>query len=232
MHVRLVVWVLGFMGAMASTAMANDDARAALAADGWQLLTVPGEEAATFAPVPGADEIEVRTAGSVGFLYRTVSPAEATGTLSWRWRVDKSGPHTDQTAKGQDDRPLAVHLWFSDADDDWSLTDWLYDIFGVPDVGSALTYVWGGRAHVGTTFANPHLPDGRGVITIAAAGDETVGEWRAQQFDYAADFERHFGRPAPPPDFIAISADTDDVGGMSVGRTSDLRFVEKTGATQ
>lgn len=232
MLVRLKVWVfvVSLLPA-ASIAVARGDGDAPLVADGWQVLSVPGQAPAIFAAGPDAGEIEVRTNGSVGFLYRPVTAFESTGALKWRWRVDKSGPHTDQSEKGGDDRPLAVHLWFPAREDDWSLTDWFYDLFGVPVVGHALTYVWGGRAEVGTSFANPHLPPGRGVITIAAGGPD-AGDWRTQHIDYGADFARHFGRPAPAPEYLAISGDTDDVGGMSVARISGLRFVSPAGETQ
>jgi len=230
MKILVASWVVAIALAMpAGGVFAANDTDPVLSSDGWRVLSVPGQASARF--LPGATgEIEVHTDRSVGFLYRAVSADEASGSLTWRWRVDKSGPQTDQADKGKDDRPLAVHLWFPMADGDGSFTDWLYDLFGFPAVGNALTYVWGGRSEVGTVLANPHLPPGRGVITIAASSPDATGSWLVQNHDYAADFERHFGRPAPKPDYIAISGDTDDVGGMSLARIADLRFDSRSGS--
>lgn len=216
-------FVVAALAGPATTTPALAEIDPDLTSAGWHMVSVPGQTPARFL-AGGPGEIKVLTDRSVAFLYRPVTEAEASGVLNWRWRVDKAGPDTDQAEKGKDDRPIAVHLWFPMTDEQWSFTDWLYDLFGFPAVGNALTYVWGGRSAVGTSMANPHLPPGRGVITIASAGPEAQGRWIAQSHDYAADFERYFGRPAPKPVYIAISGDTDDVGGMSAARIADLRF--------
>lgn len=189
----------------------------------WRLLGVPGEAESRFRWLESG-ALEVVSDGSVGFFYREVMPNA--GGLAWRWRVDRAGADSDLRAPGADDRPVAVHLWFPQDGDAGSLFGWAASLFGYPPVGRALTYVWGGTEPRGTAFANPHLEEGRGVIVILREAASAHGNWMEEQIDYAADFERHFGRPAPPPSHIAISGDSDDLGGMRAARIDRLRFVE------
>ena len=192
---------------------------------GWRHLTVPGKAATQFASGPDG-AIKVSAEDSAGFLYREVSrDAKPVTRMAWRWRVDMAPPPTDQSMKGMDDRPLAVHVWFdkgAGTDSAWTMFDrvgaWLFD---VPLPGKVLTYVWGGKRMRGDRLENPYLQE-NGRLIILRPGRTPNGQWFAESVDIAADFKRAFGYDAPPPRFIAISADTDDKRGVSMAAVTDL----------
>ncbi|MDH3700116.1 MAG: DUF3047 domain-containing protein [Alphaproteobacteria bacterium] len=199
----------------------------AAAPAGWRTLSVPGKPETQFSAA-SARTIKVTAQDSAGFLYRKVVAREpGHRQLTWRWRVDMAPPPTDQSMPGMDDRPLAVHVWFDGepgADSSWTPLDrvgaWLFD---VPLPGKVLTYVWGGTGRRGDSLVNPHLrKDGR--IIILRPGATPTGRWFGESVDIDADFRRVFGTPAPPPRFVAISGDTDDKRGVSMGSIAGLGF--------
>jgi hypothetical protein len=193
----------------------------------WKLLKIPGKAVTAFAAGPhGA--IKVSASDSVGFLYRNAADMSGTGSLlSWRWRVDMTPPPTALDVKGMDDRPLAVHVWFGDegrSGSDWGLKArlgaWLFD---QPLPGKMLTYVWGGTAKRGDVMKNPYR-ESAGQIIVLRPGDSAIGTWFEESVDFAADFEAAFGYRPGMPAYIAVSADTDDKGGRSMGTVTDIAF--------
>jgi hypothetical protein len=194
---------------------------------GWRTISVPGKAETRFANGPGG-VIKVSALNSAGFLYRRLSfDAAAASHLKWRWRVDMAPPPTDQSMKGMDDRPLAVHVWF-DAEPEsaspWTLMErvgaWLVD---APLPGKVLTYVWGGKGMRGDSLQNPYLGE-NGRLIILRPGTAPNGQWFTESVNIAADFEKAFGYMAPRPRYIAISGDTDDKNGISMGAVADLAF--------
>lgn len=200
---------------------------AALEDAGWRLLAVPDKAEARFA-LDHSDGIRVSADSAVGFLYKPV----ATGMgekrkLGWRWRVDRAVPATDLTQVGRDDRSLAIHLVFP-ADPErlsfWQRLDLaITGAVAAPLAGSVLTYVWGGSHAPGSMMRNPYF-DARGRIIVLRSSDEATGRWFSEEIDFIADFERAFGYTPGQPLFVAISADSDDTGSLSLGQVAGLRF--------
>jgi hypothetical protein len=193
---------------------------------GWKLVTRPGIRAAAFEQKDAAT-LEVRSEGGFGLLYREIpSDQRVMGRLSWEWRLDATFPPTDLRSKGGDDRPLAIHLLFPEADGSFGLLTTfkgsLGRLLGLPPGGRALTYVWGGDHAVGETFVNPYAD--QAFMIVLRGGDAPTGRWFREQVDIASDFERLFGHPAPAAAFVAISTDGDDLGGASIGYVANLGF--------
>ncbi len=211
-----------------ATGTANESGQAA--PPGWQTLNVPGKPATQFRAAPDG-AIEVSASESVGFLYRELPKSAAPVTrVSWRWRVDATPPSTDLSVKGKDDRPLAIHICFDTEDappSRWSLMDqvgkWTRTS---PLRGKVLTYVWGGVRDRGDRIENPYFKS-KGQIIILRPGDSPTGQWFVEDIDIVSDFKIAFGYPPPKVRLIAISADTDDKRGMSMGKVADLEFHEK-----
>ena len=196
--------------------------------DDWKLLVLPDKDPAEF-KVSKDGALQVEAINAVGFLYAQidgVSPQR----LSWRWRVDKDIPPTDLSRIGRDDRPLAVHIWFPPKPEDISFRDRLGSLFGYPMIGQVLTYVWGGTARRGAHMANPHFEDSK--LIVLRSGTTPTGKWFAEEIDIAADYEMAFGAKPPATAYIAISADTDDVGGTSVAQLDDLKLFSPKTAQQ
>ena len=185
---------------------------------GWRLLVLPEDEPADFA-LKADGSIEVASNASAAFLYREVEGAG--DILTWSWRIDHPGPVADPTARGADDRPLAVHLWFPEEEDSRSLQKAFAGLFGYPVFGRIVTYIWATDESQGKRFENPYLDD-EGLVIVLRDRRDPIGLWVEERIDFAADFERHFGQAAPEPRYIAISGDSDDLGGMTLGRIHGL----------
>ena len=195
---------------------------------GWKALKLTDGPPAEFA---GKEDgaIEVITRGGTSMLYRNVETLAADKPLlNWRWRVDETTPPTDQTVKGKDDRPLALHLWFRSTKGHRPglferLGRSIGRALGTPVPGKAITYIWGGTNPVGEKLTNPYF-DPDGILIVLRDSDEALGTWREERIDYAADFEEAFGYPAPTPRFIVLSADSDDTQTSSRGSIADITF--------
>jgi hypothetical protein len=187
-----------------------------LAAQGWRLRAVPGRAPALFEAGEGG-EVRVRAERAVGFLARAFEAPP--GPLAWRWRVDAAPPPTDLGRRGGDDRPLALHLLFADpASGPMAALRRAMRGALLPEgaAGKALTYVWGG-ALPGGPFPNPYAPR-EGALVVLRGAEAPLGTWFEERVDVARDFARAFGGEAPPLTHIAISADTDDAGGVALAR--------------
>ncbi len=198
---------------------------------GWQRLDVPGRAPVRFCLLSdGVVTIDAERA--VGFLLRPIAPGEVPSPgyrMVWRWCVMATPPASDATAIGADDRPASVHLLFAGAGSGGGLGAVLRrglrrGLLGSAFSGRALSYVWGGRAPAGTVMPNPHLaPDG--ILLVRKGPDAPLGTWCDERVDPASDYRAAFGDAAPPPTHLALSADTDDLGGRAAVALLPPRFV-------
>jgi len=163
----------------------------------------------------------------VAFLYTEFTGVSAK-RLNWRWRVDKAIAPSPQDRVGRNDRPLAVHLWFPPPAAQRSLLERLGGVFGYPAIGRVMTYVWGGTSERGTVIRHPHFDEGR--LIILRGTEAQAGTWYDESIDFAADYRRAFGEAPPDRLYLAISADTDDLGGMSSARLQALRWEHRVSA--
>jgi hypothetical protein len=223
--------LVGWLAALASPTQATETHALdpALAALGWAELTLPGKRPATYR-LTDDGVLEARSEAGVSFLYRTLAPNEQNGrVLTWRWRVDEAVPATDPAVAGQDDRDLAIHIWFPDDEGGglWkSIRRGVAKVLGFPAIGRALTYVFGGTGERHRRLVNPHHDPGGVLIVLRPTGTE-IGKWFDERVDFVADFVQAFGRAPPKPRFVAVSTDSDDTGTRAAGRIADLIFAEK-----
>lgn len=200
---------------------------------GWKVHTPRGKTPADFV-VPTENTLEITAENAVAFLYRFVPKGEGSQTvLSWEWKVKESFSPTDLSVPGQDDRPIAIHVYFTDQNPSVMsrLSSGLAGLFGAPVSGRAITYIWGGQRPELTMLPNPFMDDGEGVLIIRRSGDQTMTEqWMSETVDLAADYNRAFGGRAPPVSVIAVSADTDDTGAKAQAVVRNLRLSQ--GANQ
>lgn len=199
-----------------------------LKAAGWKIHTPRGKAAAQFEVLEDGS-LKITAPQAVAFLYRFISKDQgAASSLSWDWRISQSFPATDLSRPGQDDRPLAVHVYFTDQDAGVlsRLGTGLAGFFGVPVSGRAITYVWGGLQPEQTILPNPFMDEGDGVLVIRKSGLQRItDEWVTETVDLAADYEQAFGEAMPPVSVIAVSADTDDTGATSQALVRDVRLM-------
>lgn len=223
----LVGWLAAFVSPDDPTETHEIDP--ALAALGWTELLIPGKVPAVYRLVDNGD-VEVRSEAGVSILYRALSRDERNGRiLTWRWRVDEAVPATDPAEAGKDDRDIAIHLWFPDTKKGgvWErIKRAVAGVLGIPLVGKALTYTFGGTGERHRRLANPHHEPGGILVVLRPTGTQT-GKWYEERIDFVADFEQAFGKAPPQPVYLAISTDSDDTETRSVGRISSPVFRKK-----
>ncbi|MEM8774339.1 MAG: DUF3047 domain-containing protein [Pseudomonadota bacterium] len=186
----------------------------------WQDIKVPGIAENRYQI---RDQVlKVQSDNSVSFRYfKLPASIQRPDFVSWSWKVDSFSEVVPQTVAGRDDRPLAIHIWFDDGSDK-SLFGNLGTLFGYPKVGHLLTYVWGADDAVGSVLQNPHYEKGKLIILVGDQGK--TGEWSKVTRDIVRDYRRAFGTSPDMSDlrYIAVSADSDDLDGHSVGAVRSL----------
>lgn len=193
----------------------------------WKLHTPSGQTAAQFT-VEEDGSLTVAASHAVAFLYCFVpDEGKTAASLSWEWRVTEDFAGTDLSQPGADDRPVAVHVYFTDQKPGLlkRMGRGLASLFGVPVSGRAITYVWGGRQPPGTMIANPFMKTGEGVLIIrqpSMPADADAGAWKRETVDLTADYRAAFGEAPSPVSVIAVSADTDDTGASAVAQIRNL----------
>ena len=190
----------------------------------WKILEVGNKPKTRFALHEGV--LDITANRSVAFLYREITPPRsAMPKLQWQWRVDRDIPATDLSAKGKDDRPAAVHLWFED--NSASLSGALGSLLGKPRVGYLITYVWGGKQRAGSIIRNPYFPQ-KGMVIVLRDSRAKTGTWEMETRDIAADFKAAFGIAPKLSDLrhVSISADTEDTKTSSHSSIRKFRIVD------
>jgi len=193
----------------------------------WEEWSFPNRKPAEFS-VSSDGAISVQADSAVSLLYREVRDDEKDAhILSWRWRVDESPPPTDLTTPGEDDRALAVHVWFPPEDGAWSVMSTLSSLTGLPLPGQAITYIWGGEHPPQTLLVNPHLENGAMIILRDATS--ATGVWFEETVNIDADFTRAFShRPVRRPYYILISADSDDTQSTIRAEIAGIHFSQSS----
>jgi hypothetical protein len=183
-----------------------------LAEAGWRVQPVRGRALAQFS-LDEAGIITVKAQDAVGFLLRPF-PGPA-GRLGWRWRVDAAAAPSDAGERGADDRSAAIHVLFASSGGGL-LSAMRRGLTPEGMAGRGLTYSWGGGPR-GRRLPNPYAPRD-GAIIILRGPEAPLGTWLPEAVDVAADYKAAFGEAAPAVTHLALSADTDDRGGLAVAR--------------
>lgn len=179
---------------------------------GWRLQPVRGRPVAQFALDP-AGAITITARAAVGFLLRPF-PAPA-GRLAWRWRVDSAAAESDAAERGTDDRSVALHVLFA-ATGGGMFSALRRGLAPEGMTGRGLTYCWGGGPR-GRRLSNPYAPRD-GALIILRGPEAPLRAWLDEAVDVAADYRLAFQEEPPAVTHLAISADTDDRGGLAVAR--------------
>lgn len=212
----LAAWLAGSCLAAPGLALAEAlDPR--LAEAGWRLQPVRGRAVAQFA-WDEAGFITITARDSVGFLLRPFPGPP--GRLGWRWRVESAAPPSDAAMRGSDDRSAAVHVLFAASG---PLSFMRRSLTPEGMAGRGLTYCWGGGAP-GQRLPNPYAPRD-GALIILRGAEAPLATWLDQAVDVAADYQAAFGEAAPPVTHLALSADTDDRGGLALARITPPRWL-------
>lgn len=188
--------------------------------DGWT-----EQRFSLFSPVrfrQAGDSLSIRADRGVSLIWRALPEAFwPARTARWSWVVGQGVPATDLTAKGGDDRNLAVYFVFmpEDVARDFGARPNLRRLLG-EDRARVLVYVWGGDAARGAMLPSAYLgARGRTVVLRAPA----PGKF-SERVDLAADHARAFGTAPAALVGLAVSADSDDTASVIEASLSGLRL--------
>lgn len=158
---------------------------------------------------------------SVSMIFRAVPEADwqARGA-SWQWSVSRSVVATDLTAKGVDDRNLAVYFVFVAENRAAALTGGSARRVFNDESTRTLVYVWGGDAPRGTIQQSPFQP---GKLMTIISRPAEVGSF-SEVPNLARDFQRAYGMAAGALIAIGVSADSDDTDGYISAQISNLQL--------
>jgi hypothetical protein len=188
-----------------------------LAEAGWRLQPVRGRAVAQFA-LEEAGVVRITAQDSVGFLLRPF-PGQP-GRLGWRWRVESAAAPSDASARGADDRSAALHVLFAATG---VLSFMRRGLTPEGMAGRGLTYCWGGGPP-GLRLPNPYAPRD-GALIILRGAEAPLATWLEEGVDVAADYAAAFRETPPAVTHLALSADTDDLGGRAVVRITPPRWL-------
>lgn len=163
-------------------------------------------------------QVNIISDGTVSVLWRPVDAAqERTKQASWDWSVTKGVGPTDLTARGGDDRNLAMYFVFVDPQSAKQLKRTsARKLLSNPNA-KALIYVWGGIHPNGSMLQSPYAP---GLKTKVLRTGETGNFSETVNIDQ--DFVTAFGNTPKTLVGLAVSADSDDTDGFISGSISDL----------
>lgn len=140
--------------------------------------------------------------------------------IKWRWKIDHVLEKTDVTSKKGDDYAARIYVAFAFDPDNagwWERTRHksaaLFAQREVP--GTAINYIWAGRASIGTILPNPYISES--MMVVVQSGNEKAGQWISQERNIVKDYKTAFGRTPPEIIGIGIMTDTDDTGEVTTG---------------
>ena len=145
---------------------------------------------------------------SASALWRSlaVHPVES-GTVSWRWKVEKSlAPNPRERTKEGDDYAARLLV--------------VFDPNFPRRTTRALSYVWAASETVGSLFSNPY--SGKVATIVIESGDEQAGEWVSEERDFVEDYRRAFGQAPQMVAAVAIVVDTDNTHSEATAWFDDI----------
>lgn len=195
---------------------------------GWEEITFDGKRPNIYASC-GENCVEIKTSGSVSMIGMKVGiNLASTPFLSWDWRIESPVTPSDLTAKGQDDRAIALFVTFPYNPNTATFSEKMMrpvvELARGPDApGRVISYVWSGFGKTGDEVKSPY-GGASNVMVVCRNKEAPVGAWVSERFNVAADYQRIFGTPPHMVAHVLLSADSDDTGSANRARVRNIRF--------
>lgn len=140
--------------------------------------------------------------------------------IKWRWKIDHVLKKTDVTSKKGDDYAARIYVAFAFDPETagwWERTRHKSaELFSQKEVpGTALNYIWAGKASVNTILPNPYISES--MMVIVQSGNAKAGQWITHERNIVDDYKNAFGRTPPEIIGVGIMTDTDDTGEETTG---------------
>lgn len=157
-----------------------------------------------------------------------------TPRLRWRWKVERvlDSP-ADERAKAGDDFAARVYVTFDFVPERAGFFERARhrigsSLYGERLPGSAISYVWTRAAPAGTFWESPFAPTSKTV----SRGRGALHEWRVEEVDLLADYERLFGAEAPAALFLALMTDSDNTCQKAQALYADFQLLGRNAAAR
>ena len=197
----------------------------------FRVVALPNVKLNQFALVldEGKSVLKVDSNNSAGSIAVPVAllGAQTSSTLQWRWKVDRILDKADMDEKMADDHSARLYVFFDVPLESLPFADrakikLARSVAGVDVPTAALCYVWDNKHRVGYTAWSPFTQRLRKVVL--QSGPATVGQWRSESRDVAADFKQAFGFDAPAITGISVGNDTDNTDDRVTSWFGDVGF--------
>ena len=197
----------------------------------FRMVSYPNVKPNQFALVldEGRTVLKVNSSNSAGSMAAPVAllGLQSSTTLQWRWKVDRYLEKADMDEKLLDDHSARLYVFFDVPLDSLPFADrakirLARSIAGVDVPTAALCYVWDNKHRAGYTAWSPFTRQLRKVVL--QTGLASIGQWRTETRDVAADFKDAFGFEAPAITGISVGSDTDQTDDRVTTWFGDVGF--------
>ncbi|MDR3698125.1 MAG: DUF3047 domain-containing protein [Candidatus Sulfopaludibacter sp.] len=172
---------------------------------GWQIKVNHGKP-----EVSGCNEadrlcVHLKSHSSSFSLERSVEVDLAeTPYLSWSWKVTRLPAGGDFRKAATDDQAAQVLVAFTDR--------------------RVLSYIWDSSAPKGTARSASTIPLVHVFAVVCESGAEEANRWVGETRNVAADYERSFGRPAPPVKGLRLQINSQHTGSLAESYFGEVAF--------
>ncbi len=167
------------------------------------------------------------SAGSIG-IPLTAARAQGNTSLEWRWKVSRMLERADLEKKTGDDYAARVYVFFDMPLESLPFMERskikLARMVAGDDVPTAaICYVWDNKHRMGLRAWSPY--SNRVRMIVLQSGPDSVGQWKSESRDVAADFREAFGTEMPAVTGVAVGNDTDNTEDKVTTWFGDVGFV-------
>jgi hypothetical protein len=177
----------------------------------WEEKVFKGRVGYTIEKENGISYVKAESQGAASSLYYKIDLDRGRDpVISWRWRVDKFPAKTaPDNIDTQDEHDFAARV---------------YVIFPAVFIlnSKVLEYIWAKDLPVGTAGTSPYSQNIK--LMVLEKGEPAEGEWRFEERDIAADYEKAFGRrPEKDAGAIAFMTNSEHTGSVAIARYDDIK---------
>lgn len=197
----------------------------------WRVQTfkkIPRHTAYSLVADDGTTVLRARADNAAASLIRPVPTDLAVATsaapvLRWRWKPLLAPDRSALGLKDADDWGARLYVLFEPPPASLGLGERMglalaRALYGDDLPARGLCYVWTPGGNIGAMAPNAFTD--RLVMIIVDAG--LRGSWRPFERNLADDYRAAFGQAMPPPTAIAVSADSDNSGGIAEVLIGDI----------
>jgi len=219
-----ILWLIGSSAIVKGQESTINPAIAITFDGGWKILNYKDNKPTEFSVI--GTRLRLNSERAVAFYYHRLPRLSQISHCDWHlsfdWRVLEAKNLSQQNSLGEDDRPLAVHIWVNDPFQFGWLKGSLAKLFSLPAPGYMLTYSWGVEAEWRQTFENPHIP-GRGYISVIRNEHHIGDSWYSESINISQGLREYFNDTLITRAlYVVISADTEDSQGSSMAEVKGI----------